>query len=153
MDNKQAHERVPAPAPPRRQSAGSTRKHVAAGLAPMMWPGMPWMTPWLDLWTSLWAGWLGQGPLAAPHLRQHRQGEGTRRQEDSLSWLPRVETSVIPLRRHTDPPGQQAEKISVRMQVPWMGGGNVIAIDTVVPRAQSNGAAGAKIPTAGREKG
>lgn len=136
MQSKQAHERAPAAS--RRHGEANARKQGAASLPPL-WSGL-WMTPWVDFWTSMWTSWLGQGGFGLPNMRPHH-GEAARRQEDSLPWLPRVETTVIPLRRRTDPPGEQAEKISLRVQMPWLGGGNVIAIDTVVPRGRSNGSA------------
>jgi hypothetical protein len=149
MDSKQARER--ASAAPRRQGRAESAKPGGTGL-PNLWTGLPWMSPWLDLWASVWTSWLGGGPLTAPRPG-HKSGEGTRRQEDGLSWLPRLETTVIPLRRRTDPPGEQAEKISLRMQMPWLGGGNVIAIDTVVARSPSDYAVHAEPPAEASARG
>jgi len=141
MNGKQAQQASERdPAPPRRHTDTGSRRQVAAGLSPM-WPGLPWMGPWLEFWTSMWTGWLGQGlrhPLAGA---VHRRGGMERRHEEGLPWMPKVETTVIPLRRRTDPPGQQADRISMRMQVPtlpWLPGGNVISIDTVVPRVRAD---------------
>lgn len=139
MVSKQGLKRASAPGSSRTGIEGD-RPEVSAPFH--MWPGQPWMTPWMTPWVEFWANYwttlLGQG-LAAPQSVSQRRGEGTdRRHGEGLPWLPKVETSVIPLSRRTDPPGQQADKISMRVQVPnlpWIGGGNVIAFDAVVPRS------------------
>ena len=139
MNSKQAQERVTASA--RRHARSEEGSQSGAGMFPM-WPAVPWMNPWFELWTTMWSGWLGYGVQRHPGAARPAAG-GERRREDGLPWVPKVETTVIPLRRRTDPPGQQADRISMRMQVPslpWLGGENVIAFDAVVPRSRGNGA-------------
>jgi hypothetical protein len=139
MDSKQVRERVPASA--RRHARDEGSRTAPGAELPPVWPGLPWMNPWMELWTSMWSTWLGYGFHRRPGAgRQPAAGE--RRHEDGVPWLPTVERTVIPLRRRTDPPGRQADRISMRVQVPnllWLGGENVIAFDAVVPRSQENG--------------
>lgn len=138
--NKQAETKIGAAAPNRRRARSEPDK-PPEGASPELespWPGLPWNNPWLELWAGFWTTWLGPGFQVWP--TGERQPPGSeRRQEDGLPWMPKLETTVIPLRRRTDPPGQHAEKISLRMQLPnlpWLGDSKVIAIDTVVQRAR-----------------
>jgi hypothetical protein len=121
---------VRSAAPLRRSAEGSSKVEDQAAEGALVWPMLPWMT----YWAEVWGAWLGGFPgVSVASLK----GKEERRQEDGLPWLPKVETMVIPLRRRTDPPGGAAARISMRMQIPplsWLGGGNVIAIDTLVPR-------------------
>jgi hypothetical protein len=133
MESKQRHQRVSASA--RRHERAEDSSHGGPQL-PQMWPDLPWMNPWMEFWRSMWAGWLGHGLYHSSEAERAVGGE--RRHDDGLPWMPKVETTVIPLRRRTDPPGQHADRISMRVQIPnlpWLGGENVIAFDAVVPRS------------------
>lgn len=104
------------------------------------WPTEPLMAAWLGLpWISLgcqaWTAWMefygfgeaGREPAGADERRQA-----------GISWLPQIESSVVPMRRRDDLPGAEAAKISMRIHVPplpWESGkGSVIAIDSLRPR-------------------
>lgn len=128
MNSKQVPRRSPAAARLEAEGEGSQPDWA---LMSQWWAGLPWVNPWMAWWTSMWAGWLGQGPYGPPGTN--------RRSEDTPPWLPSVQAAIIPLRRHTDRPGQQADRLSMRVRtpnLPWLGGGNVIAFDAVVPRAR-----------------
>jgi hypothetical protein len=108
------------------------------------WPMLPWMMGWAEFWSA----WLGGVPQLSSAGRASQEREG-RRQEDGLPWLPKVEATVIPLRRRSDPPEGQASRISLRVQIPvlpWLGVGNVIAIDTTVLRPMEGVAEPAPAP-------
>lgn len=108
-------------------TVGVPQEQAAAGA--YLWPMLPWMMGWAEFW-SAWLGGVPQPTLAGGAS----QGRG-RHQEDGLLWLPKVEATVIPLRRHSDPPEGKASRLSLRVQIPalpWLGAGNVIAIDATV---------------------
>lgn len=92
--------------------------------------------PWLKLWSDAWALWCGQllAPFAPPAA-----GSVDERRTAALPWVPQLDATVIPFRRRDDHPGLEATRWSLRLHVPappWLGASsNVIAIDTVVPRA------------------
>lgn len=114
------------------------QEQTAAGGA-YLWPMLPWMMGWAEFWSA----WLGGVPQ--PNLAGGASQDQGRRQEDGLPlpWLPKVEATVIPLRRHNDPPEGQASRISLRVHIPtlpWLGAGNMIAIDTTVLRPVEGGA-------------
>lgn len=106
-------------------------------LSPYLLAGLPWLEAWLKIWQ-----------LAA-NLQYHgeRPTDGAeevkddRRRDPEAPWLPRIESTVIPLCRRTDPPGSEAARITMRFSVPnvpWAGtGGNVIVLDTLLPRRAS----------------
>lgn len=95
--------------------------------------GFRWMTIGLQVWTA----WLEQCGIAL-----NQQDADSSRAEDrrraGLPWLPQFESTVVQLRRRSDQPGAEAEKLSLRIQVPplpWEnGGGRVIAFDSLRPR-------------------
>lgn len=134
---KSMHARKYVPEDQRHEGRAGGGEHPKPAL-PLMWPGPSLMTPWLEFWGNYWAHWLGRGFSTTTRRPARRHsGEPERRQEDVLPWVPKVETTVIPLRRRTDPPGQQAAKISMELRVPslpWLGGGKVIAIDALLNR-------------------
>ena len=98
-----------------------------------MWLGLPWV----NLYFQAWARWLDELSLTTEPWRKARELNDDRRREPP-PWVPQFETSVIPLRRSTDMPGSEAARVSMRMSVPslpWAPGtGNVISIDTLLPR-------------------
>ena len=94
--------------------------------------GVPWMKVWADAWT----GWIQQYEASMSALQRGGADSEDRRQ-NAVSWMPQFESKVIPFRRSDDLPGAEATKLSMRLRVPvfpWMGGSNIIAIDTVMPR-------------------
>lgn len=98
------------------------------------WTGMPW----INLWMQSWATWLGQhGPESAPaHASGRVRAPRPERRHAEIPWVPKIESSVIPFCRSEDEPGAEATRLSMRVRVPilpWMGGSNVISIDTVMP--------------------
>ncbi|WP_407280843.1 hypothetical protein U5817_11440 [Aromatoleum evansii] len=99
-----------------------------------VWTGVPW----INLWMQSWATWLGQhGPEIerSPATGRVRAPRPERRQAE-LPWVPKIESTVIPFCRSEDEPGAEATRLSMRVRVPtlpWMGGSNVISIDTVMP--------------------
>lgn len=104
------------------------------------WPTEPLMAAWLGLpWINLsyqaWTAWmeffgLGGGSREPASVEERRQA--------AMSWLPQIESTVVPMRRRDDQPGAEAAKISMRIHVPplpWEdGNGSVIAIDSLRPR-------------------
>lgn len=136
---KSMHARKHIPEDLRNEGRAGGGEDPKLGL-PLVWPGLSLMTPWLEFWGNYWAHWLGRGFSTTTRRPARRHsGEPERRQEEALPWVPKVETTVIPLRRRTDPPGQQAAKISMELRVPalpWLGGGNVISMDAFLPRDQ-----------------
>ena len=98
------------------------------------WMGMPWV----NLWMQSWATWLGQhGPDIAPARASGRtRSARPERRRAELPWVPKIESTVIPFCRTEDEPGTEATRLSMRVRMPtlpWMGGSNVISIDTVMP--------------------
>ncbi|NMG75171.1 hypothetical protein [Aromatoleum diolicum] len=97
------------------------------------WMGIPWMKLWMQAWTA----WAEQWGVNAAALQGSGASAEDRRQA-GLTWLPQLETTVIPLRRRDDHPGTEASKVSLRVRVPalpWTAGTtNIIAIDTLMPR-------------------
>lgn len=103
------------------------------GALAAMWMGLPWF----ELWVRGWEVWCGQWREAIPDVDAFASQE---RRKAPLPWVPQVEATVIPLRRREDAPGLEATRWSLHLHVPappWMGASsNVIAIDTVLPRAR-----------------
>lgn len=105
-----------------------------------MWFGTPWMTMWARAWTA----WMQQlsALTALPGGDSERDDE---RRLQGLPWLPYVETTVVPLRRSSDPPGAAAAKVSLRVRVPtspWTPSeSNVISIDALMPRSAATAGA------------
>lgn len=104
------------------------------------WPLNAWSTGfrWLEVWMR---GWQSIMEAAQPgHARPGSPEDSAeeRRRIPGLPWVPRVEASVIPLRRRSDPPASEATRISMRVMLPslpWNGAaGNVLTLDTLVPR-------------------
>lgn len=98
------------------------------------WMGMPWF----NLWMRSWARWLGPQNLAGGRMHSSVRADSGRpeRRHEEAPWVPRIESTVIPFCRSEDAPGSEATKLSMRVRVPtlpWMGGSNVISIDTVMP--------------------
>lgn len=94
--------------------------------------------PWINLWMQSWATWLGQhGPESAPARAPGRvRAPRPERRHAEIPWVPKIESTVIPFCRSEDEPGAEATRLSMRVRVPtlpWMGGSNVISIDTVMP--------------------
>ena len=122
---------------PRQEPAQSGADQAARGVFdPAPWLGLTgaaWSEglKWMELWQREMQRLWGIGPsMFAP--RGARPGGDMRRASD-MPWLPRLEAQVIPLRRNTDPPGGEATRFSVRVPMPWAGGGaNLVALEAVV---------------------
>jgi hypothetical protein len=104
------------------------------------WPTEPliaaWLgLPWINLSCQAWSAWLEFCGVGA--ASREPAGADERRQA-GMSWLPQIESTVVPMRRRDDLPGAEAAKISMRIRVPplpWeAGNGSVIAIDSLRPR-------------------
>lgn len=115
--------------------AKATGNSVAAA-----WPTEPliaaWLgLPWINLSCQAWTAWMEFCGLGA--ASREPAGADERRQA-AMSWLPQIESTVVPMRRRDDTPGAEAAKISMRIHVPplpWeAGNGSVIAIDSLRPR-------------------
>lgn len=93
--------------------------------------------PWLKLWSDAWAIWSGQLQVLAA---SHEAASSDERRNAVAPWVPHFDATVIPFRRREDQPGMEATCWSLRLHVPappWLGASNnVIAIDTLVPRAR-----------------
>lgn len=120
----------PSPAEPK-----TTGNSVAAP-----WPTEPLMAAWLGLpWINLscqaWTAWMEFCGLGGARREPSSADE---RRQAAMSWLPQIESTVVPMRRRDDQPGAEAAKISMRIHVPplpWEdGNGSVIAIDSLRPR-------------------
>lgn len=112
-------------------------QHATAGPAMSELAAVCMGLPWLKLWSDAWELWSGQlQALSAPPAA----GAGDERRAPAVPWVPQLDATVIPFRRRDDQPGLEATRWSLRLHVPappWLGGsGNVIAIDTVVPRTR-----------------
>lgn len=127
--------KTPPPASPSHSAPIITGNSVAAP-----WPTEPlvaaWLgLPWLNLGCQAWTAWMEFYGLGEPS--REPVGADERRQA-GMSWLPQIESTVVPMRRRDDLPGAEAAKISMRIHVPplpWEGGtGSVIAIDSLRPR-------------------
>lgn len=129
------------------QSTPGTGPDITAGNWPIlseealaMWFGTPWLTMWARTWTT----WMQQlsALTALPTGDADRDDE---RRLRGLPWLPYVETTVVPLRRSSDPPGAEAAKVSLRLRVPsspWTPSEtNVISFDALMPRSAATGGA------------
>lgn len=102
------------------------------------WPGMLWLSPWVELWATMWVGLLRQGLAWQPGVVPH-PGHSEPLPTGSPPWTSKAETAVIPLHRRTASSGRRPDGISMRLEIPnppWIGGGNIIAIDAVVPRTR-----------------
>ncbi|MCC4117356.1 hypothetical protein LLG90_18540 [Aromatoleum toluclasticum] len=127
-----AHE--PAHAPPIDAAPDESRATWPFADVTAAWMGMPWV----NLWMQSWATWLGQHDEGHPPARSSGRARSRRpeRRHAELPWVPRIESTVIPFCRSEDEPGAEATRLSMRLRVPtlpWMGGSNVISIDTVMP--------------------
>lgn len=124
----------PSPAVPK-----ATGNSVAAAwpTEPMIaaWLGLPWINLSCQAWTA-WMEFCGFG--AARRETGGESGSADERRQAAMSWLPQIESTVVPMRRRDDLPGAEAAKISMRIHVPplpWeAGNGSVIAIDSLRPR-------------------
>lgn len=94
--------------------------------------------PWLDMWMRAWSAWFDM-PAASGFAPLGERSDAADRRQAGMPWLPQFESQVIPFRRRDDDPRLAATKVSMRMRVPafpWiLGTSNVIAIDTLMPRA------------------
>lgn len=128
-----------------RPDAGEDRRYRPGELDPAIWvkwsesamnEGMKWFDVWLQGAQRFWgAGFraFGQQGMLAPTDK-----DGMRRASD-LPWMPHVEAEVIPLRRKTDRPGDEATRYSMRMPIPWpIGGAKVISLEAIVGRTEEN---------------
>lgn len=134
---------------------GQSRKVQAEAPAPEPGDGSagPWSAwPWsgwngglqfFEAWLQAWQSFAGSESRGARY-DDSADGADDRRRVPAASWLPRVEATVIPLRRQTDPPGAEATRISMHFMVPpmpWSGlGGNVISVDALLARRTANDA-------------
>jgi hypothetical protein len=120
-----------AQAPPRNR----VTDHVA-GAWPVAEVADLWM-PWMNLWMRSWSAMLGPyGPTTSIRPAPTPLALKADLREPDAPWVPKIESTVIPFRRRDDRPGMEATKLSMRMRVPslpWVGGSNVISIDTVMP--------------------
>lgn len=132
MARQTAHRDTRQTAPPDRPSLGDD-----APPSPMTELAAAFMfLPWMKLWADAWAGWIQQ--YEASTSAKPGDADSEDRRQNVVPWLPQFESKVIPFRRSDDVPGAEATKLSMRIRVPafpWMVGSNIIAIDTVMPRA------------------
>ncbi|BAL23500.1 hypothetical protein [Azoarcus sp. KH32C] len=98
-----------------------------------IWFGVPWMNFYFRFWNR-WIEQLNRGSGTAHRDREMNDD----RRHDAVPWMPQFEATVIPMRRSTDTPGSEAARLSMRVSMPslpWAPGtGNVISIDTLLPR-------------------
>ena len=131
---KKAISHEPAHAPPDRSAPDESHSRWPFADLTAAWMRMPW----IDMWMQSWATWLGQhGPNnASAHPSGRARAPLPERRHAEIPWVPKLESTVIPFCRSEDEPGAEATRLSMRMRVPtlpWMGGSNVISIDTVMP--------------------
>lgn len=111
------------------------------------WPWNAWSTGfrWFEVWMRSWQSILEAAQPGHARLDSPDDRKEERRRVPGMPWMPRVEASVIPLRRRTDPPASEATRISMRVIVPslpWNGAaGNVLTLDTLVARRDPDTAA------------
>lgn len=95
------------------------------------WLGLPWINLGCQAWTA-WMEFCGFGGAS------REPADAEERRQATMSWLPQIESTVVPMRRRDDLPGAEAAKISMRIHVPplpWeAGNGSVVAIDSLRPR-------------------
>lgn len=126
-----------------RARPAETRPHEGAGGETSGLPGglaYAWMGgPWIEAWVDIWSAWMDVATKAGSASQSSGEAGDRRHLAVGIPWVPRVESTVVPLRRSSDPPGATSSRISMRLQMPtlpWLGdgGSNVIAIDALVPR-------------------
>lgn len=125
-------EHAPTDVPPRNRSSDRVPGVWPVGDVADLW--MPWMNLWMNSWSAL-LGPYGPTTSIRPATRTQLALKADRR-ETEVPWVPQIESTVIPFRRRDDRPGMEATKLSMRVRVPslpWVGGSNVISIDTVMP--------------------
>lgn len=122
------------------EKSSPAESHAIGNSVAAPWPTEPviaaWLgLPWINLSCQAWTAWM---ELCGFGAASRETGGADERRQATMSWLPKIESTVVPMRRRDDLPGAEAAKISMRIHVPplpWEGGnGSVIAIDSLRPR-------------------
>lgn len=102
-----------------------------------VWPIAGITTAWMNMCMQMWAAWFELWGVR-PALRDDGGFDENERRNAGFPWLPKFETTVVPLRRRDDEAGSEAARMSLRVRMPappWAGESrSTLAVETLMPR-------------------